>query len=103
MDWTTRQVFTLRLEYFATGEGVRIWTMVVVEWSEAGARERFWTTCFANSASAREYFGPGLEVSPGFDRTRLRGLTEEFLDHLEMRARTSGAFAYQTYWSYNLT
>lgn len=103
MGRASRQVFTLRLEYSATGEGVRIWTMVVVDPSEAGARDRFWTTCFANSASAREYFGPGLEVSPGFDRTRLRGLTDEFLDHLEVRAMTSGAFIYQTYWSYNLS
>ena len=49
------------------------------------------------------YFGPGLEVSRGFDRTRLRGLADEFLDHLEVLATTSGAFAYQTYWSYNLS
>lgn len=103
MSPVSRQVFTLQLEYAATGEGVRIWTMVVVAPSEAGARERFWGTCFASSPSARAYFGPGLEVSPGFDRTRLRGLTDEFLDHLEVRAMTSGAFIYQTYWSYNLS
>lgn len=103
MDRPSRQVFTLRLEYSATGEGVSIWTMVVADPSEAGARERFWTTCFGGSAIARAYFGPGLEVTSGFDRTRLRGLTDEFMDRLETRASTSGAFAYQTYWSYNLS
>ena len=65
MDRATRQVFTLRLEYSATGEGVRIWTMVVVDPSEAGARERFWTTCFASSPSARDLFRAGPGSQPG--------------------------------------
>ena len=103
MTQVSPQIFTLRMEYSATGEGVSIWTMVVVEPSEAGARERFWTTCFGGSASARTYFGPGLEVVPGFDRSKLRGLTDEFLDRLEVLATASGAFSYQTYWNYNLS
>lgn len=99
----TERLYTVSLEFSATGEGMRVWAMVVVAPDELGARGRFWGTCFPNDPLASAYFGPGLEVTPGLDRTKLSGHTGEFLDRLETLARRSGAFAYQTYWHFNLS
>ena len=65
MTQVSPQIFTLRMEYSATGEGVSIWTMVVVDPSEAGARDRFWTTCFGEQPQCPRLFRPGPGGHPG--------------------------------------
>ena len=100
----TRRVYTLDLDYFATGEGSRTQVLVTVAGSEEEARTRFWDTFWRGSAGAHEYFGRALTVQLGVNRERLGAwVTPRFLDRLEARAREAGALSFSLGWSFNLS
>ena len=60
VDDVRDDLYTLYLEFFATGEGVSVWAMVTVAPSEADAREHFWFVCFGGDERLRDHYGPGL-------------------------------------------
>ncbi|QLG12187.1 hypothetical protein HLB42_16405 [Deinococcus sp. D7000] len=100
----TRVVYTLELDYFATGEGTLTQVLVTVAASEDEARARFWNTFWCGKAWAIAYFGRGLTVEPGVNRERLAAwFTPRFLDRLETRAREAGAVSLSLGWSFNLS
>ncbi|MBB6017453.1 hypothetical protein ACFP9V_18485 [Deinococcus radiopugnans] len=100
----TRRVYTLHLDYDATGEGVLTQMLVTVATSEDEARGRFWDTFWQGKAGARDYFGRGLTVQLGVDRERLAAwLTPRFLDRLEVRASQAGALTFSLGWAFNLS
>lgn len=99
-----RAVYTLELDYFATGEGTLTQVLVTVAASEDEARARFWQTFWCEKAWASTYFGGGLEVYPGVHRERLAAwFTPRFLDRLEARTREAGAVSLSLGWSLNLS
>lgn len=73
----TAELYTVRLQYFATGEGWREDIAVLWAPDEAQATVAF-LKLFGYGEEADSYFGLGVDVSPGVDRTVLgEWLTQE--------------------------
>ncbi len=85
----TLQLFTLCLEYAATGEGMRQELMVCRAVHEAQARQLF----YPGDARVQAYFNHGLTVSVGIDHAVLeRWLSSPFIDLLERTVAYGDAF-----------
>ena len=93
-------VFTLCLDYFATGEGVRQEIMVCVALGEAEAREIFLKQFYPGEPETQRYFDLGLDVYRGVYRPVLTSwLTEALIESLDELAMYSDPFYVHRYFN----
>ena len=94
------RVFTLCLDYFATGEGSRQELMVCVALGEAEAREIFLKQFYPGEPETQRYFDRGLDVYPGVYRPILSPwLTEALIESLDELAMYSDPFYVHRYFN----
>lgn len=77
------QLFTVSMDYSATGEGVTV-ALLVIETHDAAAAKTAFLDAHGYHGSSREYFGRGVQVTPGIDRALLsRWIAPRLIDALE--------------------
>lgn len=76
-------LYTVRIEYFATGEGLSIWWGVTTAKDKESAGLFLRDTFFPTQSQSWQYFSQGLEVEEGVKREWLKTLNPDYLDWIE--------------------
>lgn len=93
------RIFTVTMDYFATGEGLTYALAVVQARNTEGAKAAF-LNAHGYSGASREYFGRGVNVHEGVDHALLgRWLTPQFIDIIERRMQVPAQFKF--HWHFN--
>ena len=93
-------IYTLYLEYFATGEGLRQEIMVTLAKSEEDARQRFLDRFYPDDLPSQTFFSVCLDATVGVNTVLLaRWLSPALAKSIEDTIRYSGDFYLHRYFN----